>query len=384
MQDATGDGNLSTSDGILVFGGSTSGLTVGAAVLVNGTVTEFGSGDNLTVTELTQPAVTPAGPATPIAATILGQGGRTQPSVVIEDDANGDLNAPGEGGNVFDIGQDGIDFYESLEAHARSGQQRCRRQRYLLIRRDHVARRWRRERDRAANAARGVTGWRRPTRTRSGSPSTTRSSATRSTPRPAKAMPRHERRCGLIMFAGRRAARLQLRELQDPGDDAAVIVEKLDPARGRCGRRTRATWTVATFNVENLDGGQRPVEVDELADMIVHNLRAPRSSRSRRSRTTAARRTTASSTATATWNKPSPRRCGRRPVLRCSARSTPSTTKDGGAPGCEHRCGLLYRTDLEDLRFVDRPGGTPTNNTSVVGPENDPQLTFSPGRLGTD
>ena len=62
----------------------------------------------------------------------------------------------------------------------------------------------------------------------------------------------------------------------------------------------------------------------------------------------------------------------------------PVNNADGGAPGANIRVGLLYRTDQADLGFVDRPGGTSTNNTSVVVPKNQPQLTFSPGRLGTD
>jgi hypothetical protein len=61
----------------------------------------------------------------------------------------------------------------------------------------------------------------------------------------------------------------------------------------------------------------------------------------------------------------------------------PVDNADGGAPGGNIRVGFLFRTDLADLRFVDRPGGTSTNDTSVVGPRNHPRLTFSPGRLGT-
>jgi predicted extracellular nuclease len=61
----------------------------------------------------------------------------------------------------------------------------------------------------------------------------------------------------------------------------------------------------------------------------------------------------------------------------------PVNNADGGAPGGNIRVGLLFRTDLPDLTFIDRPGGTSTNDTSVVGPKNHPQLTFSPGRLGT-
>ena len=47
-----------------------------------------------------------------IAPTVVGAGGRVPPTTVIEDDASGDVETSG----VFDPAQDGIDFYESLEA----------------------------------------------------------------------------------------------------------------------------------------------------------------------------------------------------------------------------------------------------------------------------
>ena len=116
MQDATGDGNVATSDAILVFGTAGLPVSVGQAVLVSGRVTEFRPGGaasaNLSTTEIVSPAVTPSGPGAGIAQTIVGQGGRRPPTTVIEDDAGGNV----ETGGVFDPATDGIDFYESLEA----------------------------------------------------------------------------------------------------------------------------------------------------------------------------------------------------------------------------------------------------------------------------
>ena len=54
----------------------------------------------------------------------------------------------------------------------------------------------------------------------------------------------------------------------------------------------------------------------------------------------------------------------------------PENDKDGGEPGGNIRVGFLFRTD-RGLAFVDRPGGTATNATSIV----DGHLTYSPGRL---
>ena len=60
----------------------------------------------------------------------------------------------------------------------------------------------------------------------------------------------------------------------------------------------------------------------------------------------------------------------------------PVDNDEGGAPGGNIRVGFLFRTD-RGLTFVDRPGGTSTVDTEVVGVDR-PQLTFSPGRIGTD
>jgi uncharacterized protein len=107
MQDATGDGDIATSDGIFVFTGSAPAVTVGQAVQVAGLVTEFrpqNNANNLTITEITNATVTVTG-AGSIAPTVLGAGGRAPPTSVIDDD----------GATSFDPATDGLDFYESLE-----------------------------------------------------------------------------------------------------------------------------------------------------------------------------------------------------------------------------------------------------------------------------
>ena len=117
MQDPQPDGDNATSEGIFVFTSSSpAGVSVGDDVRVSGTVTEFRPGgissDNLSVTEISSPAITVSSVGNPLpAATIIGAGGRVPPSSVIEDDAGGDV----ETGGSFDPALDGIDFYESLE-----------------------------------------------------------------------------------------------------------------------------------------------------------------------------------------------------------------------------------------------------------------------------
>ena len=115
IQDPTPDANSDTSEGLQVFGASAAaGVSVGDEVSVRGLVTEFrADATNLTITELTSPVATvlSTGNALP-AATVIGTGGRIPPNTVIEDDATGNVEAPGV---LFDPAEDGLDFYESME-----------------------------------------------------------------------------------------------------------------------------------------------------------------------------------------------------------------------------------------------------------------------------
>jgi hypothetical protein len=115
IQDPTPDADPDTSEGLQVFGATAAaGVAVGDEVSVRGVVTEFRTSlANLTLTELTSPFVTvlSQGNALP-APTVVGTGGRIPPNTVIEDDATGNVEAPGV---LFDPAEDGLDFYESLE-----------------------------------------------------------------------------------------------------------------------------------------------------------------------------------------------------------------------------------------------------------------------------
>jgi predicted extracellular nuclease len=113
IQDATGDGDRATSDGILVFVGGAipSSIVVGAEVRVSGTVREFvpQAGD-LTLTEL----------GTITEQTVLSVDNDLPAAVIIGDTANGADVAPplvnlGSATDAFDPTTDGADFWESLE-----------------------------------------------------------------------------------------------------------------------------------------------------------------------------------------------------------------------------------------------------------------------------
>ncbi|HIK06262.1 MAG TPA: hypothetical protein IGS40_16355 [Trichormus sp. M33_DOE_039] len=127
LQDPSPDNDVSTSEGIFVFTGTNSPLrtarTIGEAILVSGTVSEFRPGndqENLTITQIINDssvqilAVTPwtTAPTTTINPTVISSD-RTPPTAVINDD----FTTPGnvETGGDFDPSVEGIDFYESLE-----------------------------------------------------------------------------------------------------------------------------------------------------------------------------------------------------------------------------------------------------------------------------
>jgi uncharacterized protein len=107
LQDATGDGNVRTSDAVFVFTSTAPTVAVGDSISVSGTVAEFtGAVGALSLTQIAAPTVvvSSSGNALP-AATLLGQGGRLPVTEWIDDD----------GLLTYDPENDGIDFWESLE-----------------------------------------------------------------------------------------------------------------------------------------------------------------------------------------------------------------------------------------------------------------------------
>ncbi|MCX5952808.1 MAG: 5'-nucleotidase C-terminal domain-containing protein [Cyanobacteria bacterium] len=114
LQDPVPDNIEATSEGIFVFTGSAPSVVVGDALQVSGMVTEFRSGgnaNNLAITEITNPSISIVSRGNPLpAAIILGIGGRAIPGQLISSDVGNVENS-----GSFNPGQDGIDFYESLE-----------------------------------------------------------------------------------------------------------------------------------------------------------------------------------------------------------------------------------------------------------------------------
>lgn len=113
LQDPEGDNNRLTSDALFVFTGSTPTVQVGDVIQVSGTITEFGFTGGLTTTQLAGPGLNIV--ASPnafngltVTPTVIGNvvGGLLPPDQIIDNDFFA----------IFDPEEDGIDFFESLEA----------------------------------------------------------------------------------------------------------------------------------------------------------------------------------------------------------------------------------------------------------------------------
>src|SRR5215207_5413082 len=367
FQDPTPDADAATSDGLFAFTGATGAKpAVGDAVTVTGTVAEFRAGGanstNLTITELTSPAVTVTASGQPLpAAQVVGTGGRVPPSAVIEDDANGDVDTTA---TAFDPATDGLDFWESLEG------------------------------TRISITDAQVVG---PTNSFDETVVVPPGSTVRST------------RGGIVARAGDfNPERIVLDTVLAPiptanvGDSfAGATVGVVDYSFGNYAMYPTATPTlvsgglqrettampgsqqlaVATFNVENLAPGDPQAKFDQLARYVLDNLAAPDvlaleeiqdNSGAVNDGTVAADETIGKLVAAITA-------AGGPAYLWRSI--DPVDGQDGGQPGGNIRNVLLFRTD-RGLSFVDRPGGTATSGITVIRDSTGkPHLSASPGRI---
>jgi len=367
IQDASGDGDPATSDGIFVFTNSAPTVSVGDALLVRGNVSEFrpgGSGStNLTTTEISSPSITvqSSGNALP-APVIIGTGGRVPPTMVIEDDAIGDVETSG----VFDPANDGIDFYESLEG--------------MLVQVNNAV----------------VVGPRNNFGEIFVLSDNGASAGVRTT------------RGGIVIQANDfNPERIQLDDAitttpqADVGDHFTtpavgvldysfgnfeiLITAPLTTVPGGLAQETTApTGTnqlaVATFNVENLDPGDGSAKFNTLASLIVNNLQSPDIIAVEEVQDNNGETNDSVVDATNTWSTLIA-------AIQTAGGPTydfrqinPVDDQDGGEPGGNIRVGFLFRAD-RGLSFIDRPGGDSTTATTVVNGPNGPQLSFSPGRI---
>ena len=365
MQDAMPDANPATAEAIFVFTSSAPTVERGQAVTVSGLITEFRPGgaatNNLTTTELERVTVNPGGPGATIAPTVLGAGGRTPPSQVIEDDASGSVESSG----VFDPAADGIDFYESLEG-------------MLLQLNDAVA----------VGPTNGfgeifVVG-----------------------DNGAGAGPRTSRGGVVITPNDFNPERVQLDDVlaatpdvhvgdRFPGATVGVLsydfgnFELLPLAApvavsGGIERETTAApdtneLSIATFNVENLDPSD-VTAIPRLAAIVVDNMRSPDLIGIEEMQDNTGATDDGTTAANLSWQAFIDAIVAAGGPRYDYRQIDPANNQDGGQPGGNIRVGFLFRTD-RGLDFVDRPGGNASTPTSVLRRGGRAHLTLSPGRV---
>ncbi|MEH2205368.1 MAG: choice-of-anchor I family protein [Nostoc sp.] len=372
LQDPTPDNDDRTSEAIFVFTSSAPTVSVGDSILVSGTVTEFRPGNdvnNLTKTQITTPTIVTvsSGNALPT-ATILGNGGRTIPTTVIDNDTIANIET---GTTTFDPVQDGIDFYESLEG--------------MLV--------------------------------QVNSPITTSPTANFGTSEEiwvladngANATGRTVRGGSLISASDFNPERIQIDDLNNAltlpevnvGTQLSNIVGVVDYSfnnyevlvstaptviqnsniQKEVTNLTSTTdkLTIATYNVENLDPGDDPTKFNNLANRIVNNLKSPDIISLEEIQDNNGATNDSVVDASTTFQKLIDTITAAGGPTYQYRQINPVDDTNGGEPGGNIRVGFLFNPNR--VSFVDRPGGTSTTNTTVTNVSGVPTVSNNPGLI---
>ena len=371
FEDPNTDGDPATSEGLFVFTSSAPTAAVGDAVLVDGFVTEFrpggATGSNLTQTELTAPVVeiVSGGNGLP-GPDVIGKGGRVPPGEIIDNDSSGDAEVSG----VFDPAEDGLDFYESFESMR------------VQVNKARVVG--------PTNSFGEI-----PVVGDSGERASIQTARGGLVIRPDDFNPERIHLDDRLLLP---SASLPLLDVGDRFKSPVVgILDynfgnfKLDvsePVVSVSGGLLRESakvagpneLAVATFNVENLDPSDPPDKFDQLAGLIVTNLKSPdivaleeiQDANGPVNNGVVDGGPTLDALVAAITAAGGPAYSYRQ--------INPVNNQDGGEPGGNIRVGFIFRTD-RGLSFVDRPGGTSTTATGVAAGPDGAELTFSPGRI---
>jgi len=371
LQDPNPDADDKTSEGIFVFTNSAPTVAVGDSVQVTGVVTEFrpgGNPNNLTITEITSPTISVVSSGNPLPTPIvLGNGGRTIPTAVIENDAS---NV--EAGGIFDPTEDGIDFYESLEGMrvqinnpvttSPTGNFGISEEIWVLA-------------DNGTNAT---------SRTSRGG-----SLITSSDFNPERiqiddlinasvTLPTVDVGAQLSTITGVVNYDFSNYEVLVSSAPfvvtASTLTKEVTTLTG-----TADQLTVSTFNVENLDPGDGAAQFNGLAVAIVDNLKSPdilnleevQDNNGPTNDSVVAANVTLQTLIDAIVAAGGPTYEFRQ--------IDPVDDTNGGEPGGNIRVGFLFNPAR--VSFVDRPGGTSTASTTVTNNAGIPTLSFSPGLI---
>ncbi|OEJ96755.1 endonuclease/exonuclease/phosphatase family protein [Streptomyces thermolilacinus] len=369
FQDPRGDGDPATSEGVFVFTSSKPTVSVGDAVKVSGTVTEYVPGGlnsgNQSLTQISKPTVTVVSSGNPVPAPVAVTAESVPDAYAPEGDPakNGSVN-----GLPLRPGSYALDYYESLEgANIRIGTSRVvgpsteHAELWVTVKPDENANR------------RGGTVYGSYTSQNSG-----RLKVQSLVPLAEQPFPTAN--VGDVL-TGETEGPLDFNQYGGYTLTARTMGTVED--RGLKRERTRpqhiSELAVATYNVENLDPTDPQEKFDALAKAVVENLASPDivaleeiqdNNGAKNDGTVAADETLKKFTdAIVAAGGPA-----------YEWRSVdPENNKDGGQPGGNIRQVFLFNP--ERVSFTDRAGGHATTATGVVKERGKAALTVSPGRI---
>ncbi|MDZ8054512.1 MAG: SdiA-regulated domain-containing protein [Aulosira sp. ZfuVER01] len=370
LQDPIPDNDDRTSEGIFVFTSSAPTVAVGDYIQVSGKVSEFrpgGSANNLTITEITSSTINKLSSGNTLpAATILGNGGRTIPTIVIENDAT---NVESSG--VFDPANDGIDFYESLEGMrvqinnpvttSPTNFFGSSEEIWVLA-------------DNGANAT---------SRTARGGSLIT---STDFNPEriqiddlinSALTLPTVNVGARLSTITGVVNYDFNNYEVLVSTEPTVVQASSLQKEVTNLTSTDPNKLTVATFNVENLDPGDDASKFNALASAIANNLKSPDIISLEEIQDNNGPTNDSVVDASVTYQKLINAIASAGGPTYQYRQIDPVDDTNGGEPGGNIRVGFLFNPNR--VSFVDRPGGTSTSNTTVSNAGGTATLSASPG-----
>ena len=137
---------------------------------------------------------------------------------------------------------------------------------------------------------------------------------------------------------------------------------------------------IASMNVENLDARDPQDKFDELAKIVVNNLRSPDILAVEEIQDNDGAASPAPTNAEKTYGRFIEAIVNAGGPEYDYRQIDPGVGTDGGEVPGNIRVGFLFRTD-GDLKFVDRPGANATTSNSVVQTRKGAALKYSPGRI---
>ncbi|WP_328823487.1 lamin tail domain-containing protein [Metallococcus carri] len=372
MQSTTPDNDPATSEGVYVYTRTAPAAAVGDAVSVNATVTEFRPGgtsgtDNLTTTELTTPTVTVTSSGNPLPAPVVIGQDRIAPQQNVE---SGDPGSVENTGVPFDPTVDAIDFDESMEgmrvalSDARAvGPTNLKYGETAVVPGQNVT---------ATQSPRGGVlygSYSQPNSMRLILDDALVPAGTIGTANVGDVY--RGQTVGVLdyAFSNFRVMVTQAAPVQSAGLQREVTAAAAD-----------GQLAMSTFNVENLAPSDPDTKYQRLATQIVRNLQAPDiiALEEIQDNSGAADDGTVDSTTTSDKLIAAITAAGG-PAYQARW-VNPENDKDGGQPGGNIRQVFIFRTD-RGVSFVDKPGGTATTATTVVGTGDKTTLSVSPGRI---